>query len=220
MRAALPRRGAERRAVGVNAIGPIEPGEDTYDAHEVQGAAHPVRPRPRLTRRHRTALALATAAAIGTASLGLYLTRPRPPAPPPPLHPSQTVSVKYEGDMTRPRAAERTFSFTIGVSQDSGPPVSVRRIAQPSAALSVTAAPHTPFTVKTGSPRTARITMHIRECRNVPRNAGLPFLAVTLRNARAKQTQSFILGSAYAKDLSRALTAACPRNTDVMSKTP
>ncbi|TGA91641.1 Tat pathway signal sequence domain protein [Streptomyces sp. MZ04] len=204
----------------MNAIGPIEPGEDTYDAQEVQGSPHPVRARPLLTRRRRITLALAAAAVVGAAGLSLYLTRPRPPAPPPPLYPSQTVSVAYRGDMTHPQAGDRTFSFTVRVSQDSGPPVSVRRIAQPSAALSVTAAPRTPFTVKTGTPRTARITMHIRECGNVQRNAGLPFLAVTLRNARAKQTQSFILGSTYAKDLSRALTAACPQNTDVMSKTP
>ncbi|MFG2499538.1 Tat pathway signal sequence domain protein [Streptomyces sp. NPDC048441] len=204
----------------MNAIGPIEPGDDTYRAYEDQAAVHPVRPRPPLTRHRRTALALAAAAVIGAAGLTLYLTRPRPPAPPPPLYPSQTVSVTYEGGMTHPRAGDATFSFDISLVQASGPPVSVRRIGQPSAALSVTVAPHTPFTVKKGTPRTARITMHIRECGKVPRNAGLPFLDVTLRNVRAMQTQSFILGSAYAKDLSEALTGACPPNTDVMSKTP
>lgn len=207
----------------MNAIGPVEPGDDTYDARAAAAervAATPVRPRPLLTRHRRTALALATAAVVGAAGLSLYLTRPRPPEPPPPLYPSQTVSVTYEGGMTHPRAGDRTFSFTVRLSQDSGPPVSIRRIAQPTTALSVTAAPHTPFTVKTGTPRTAQITMHIRECGNVQRNAGLPFLIVTLRNARAMQIQSFILGSAYAKDLSEALTAACPPNTDVMSKTP
>ncbi|MGW7072701.1 Tat pathway signal sequence domain protein [Streptomyces sp. NPDC054855] len=206
----------------MNAIGPIEPGENTYDARATvpDPATAPARPRPLLTRRRRITLALAAAATVAAAGLSLHLTRPRPPAPPPPLHPSQTVSVTYRGDMTHPRAGGRTFRFTVALRQDSGPPVSVRRIAQPSAALSVTVAPHTPFTVKTGTPRTARITMHIRECGNVQRNAGLPFLAVTLRNARAIQEQAFILGERYAKDLSRALTAACPPNTDVMSKTP
>lgn len=209
--------------MGVNAIGPIEPGDDTYEARAAvteQIAVRPVRPRPLLTRHRRTALALATAVAVGTTGLSLYLTRPRPPAAPPPLHPSQTVSVTYEGGMTRPGAGDRTFSFTVALSQYSGPPVSVRRITQPSAALSVTVGPHTPFTVKTGTPRTARITMHIRACGKVQRNAGLPFLVVTLRNPRAMQSQSFILGERYAKDLSGALTAACPPNTDVMSKTP
>jgi hypothetical protein len=209
--------------VGVNAIGPIEPGDDTYDAsaaHADEVAARPLRPRPPLTRRRRATLALCAAAVIGAAGLTLHLTRPRPPEPPPPLYPSQTVSVAYEGGMTHPRPGDRVFSFTVRLTQDSGPPVSVRRIAQPSAALSLTTAPHAPFTLKSGSPRTARITMHIRECAKVPRNAGLPFLEVTLRNVRAIQTQSFILGSTYAKDLSEALTAACPPNTDVMSETP
>ncbi|MEV6755535.1 Tat pathway signal sequence domain protein [Streptomyces sp. NPDC051214] len=211
--------------MGVNAIGPIEPGDDTYEtraagATATDPATAPVRARSPFTRRRRTVLALAAAVIVTAAGLGLYLTRPRPPAPPPPLHPSQTVSVTYRGDMTHPRTGDRTFSFTIALRQDEGPPVSVRRITQPSAALSVTVAPHTPFTVKTGSPRTARITMHIRECGKVQRNAGLPFLVVTLRNVRAMQLQAFILGERYAKDLSRALTAACPPNTDVMSKTP
>ncbi|WP_409057137.1 Tat pathway signal sequence domain protein [Streptomyces sp. SYP-A7185] len=219
----------------MNAIGPVEPGDHTYDARTAatdpgtgpdqdrdpdQAAARRARSRPPLTPRRRTALAVATAVAVAAAGFGLYVTRPRPPAPPPPLYPSQTVAVAYGGDMTHPRAGDRTFSFTVVVRQDSGPPVSVRRITQPSEALSVTVAPHTPFTVNTGRPRTARISMHIRECGNVQRNAGLPFLVVTLRNVRAMQLQSFILGERYAKDLSEALTAACPPNTDVMSKTP
>lgn len=207
----------------MNAIGPVEPGDGTREtraARPTDPTAAPVRPRPLLTRRRRTLLALAAATIVAAAGLGLYLTRPRPPEPPPPLHPSQTVSVTYRGDMTQPQAGDRTFGFTVALRQDSGPPVSVRRITQPSEALSVTVAPHTPFTVKTGTPRTARITMHIRECGNVQRNAGLPFLVVTLRNTRAMQLQAFILGERYAKDLSRALTAACPPNTDVMSKTP
>lgn len=209
--------------MGVNAIGPVEPGDNTCETRAApvdEAAVHPVGPRPLLTRHRRTALALAAAAVVGAAGLSLYLTRPRPPAPPPPLYPSQTVSVTYEGKMTQPRAGDRAFSFTVGLTQVSGPPVSIRRVAQATTALSVTVAPHTPFTVKTGTPRTARITMHIRECGNVQRNAGLPFLVVTLRNARAMQIQTFILGSRYAKDLSAALTAACPPNTDVMSKTP
>lgn len=212
--------------MGVNAIGPIEPGDDTYETRAAHAAAtdqvavHPVRTRPLLTRHRRTALALAAAMTVVAAGLSLYLTRPRPPAPPPPPHPSQTVSVTYRGEMTYPRAGDRTFSFTVALRQDAGPPVSVRRITQPSEALSVTVAPHTPFTVESGTPRTARITMHIRKCGKVQRNAGLPFLVVTLRNTRAMQLQAFILGERYAKDLSRALTAACPPNTDVMSETP
>jgi hypothetical protein len=43
----------------------------------------------------------------------------------------------------------------------------------------------------------------------VPEEAGLPFLDVTLRNTRAMQVQSFILGPRYAQALSSAVRVAC-----------
>ncbi|WP_369215697.1 Tat pathway signal sequence domain protein [Streptomyces flavofungini] len=194
----------------MNAIGPVEPGEDTY-GHD-SAPARPRRPlTPRRARHRRTALAAATALGVGAAALTLYLTRPEPPPGPPPPWPSQSVSVAYAKEMSHPRAGERNFTFAVILTQASGPPTTVRRVAQPSAALSVRATPPTPFTVKTGKPRKLIITMHIRECGEVPRNAGLPFLEVTLRNVRAIEKQSYILGPEYANDLSGALTAACPR---------
>jgi hypothetical protein len=51
--------------------------------------------------------------------------------------------------------------------------------------------------------------MHVTECGKVPRNAGLPFLDVTLRNTSAIEAHSFILGTVYARDLSHALQVAC-----------
>ncbi|ATL26981.1 Tat pathway signal sequence domain protein [Streptomyces formicae] len=195
--------------MGVNAIGPIEPGEDTYD-HETLTAA-PVRLDPRRIRHRRTALAVAAAVLVGAAGLTLYLTRPEPPPEPAPPWPSQSVAVTYSGEMSRPRAGERDFTFAVTFAQESGPPVTVRRVAQPSAALSADTSPPTPFTVESGTPRKLIIKMHIRECGEVPRNAGLPFLEVTLRNTRANEKQSYILGPEYANDLSGALTAACPR---------
>ncbi|AZM52676.1 Tat pathway signal sequence domain protein [Streptomyces sp. WAC 01529] len=198
----------------MNAVGPVEPGENTYAqeaaAHEA-AAPEPAPPARRGTRHRRTAIAAATAVALGAAGLGLYLTRPEPPPEPPPPWPSQSVSVTYTGEMSRPRAGERDFTFAVTFTQASGPPVTVRQVAQPSASLSVRTSPGPPFTVKTGTPRKLIITMHIRECGEVPRNAGLPFLEVTLRNARANERQSYILGPEYANDLSAALSAACPR---------
>ncbi|QES45838.1 Tat pathway signal sequence domain protein [Streptomyces venezuelae] len=188
------------------AIGPVEPGEDTYD-HE---ATPPRSTRPGPRRFRRTTLAATTAAIIGAAAITFYVTRPEPPPPPPTPWPSQSVSVTYEGDMSRPRAGDRTFTFAVAFAQESGPPATVRRVGQPSTALSVSTSPLTPFEVKTGSPRKLIITMHIRECGEVPRNAGLPFLEVTLRNVLAMEKQSYILGPEYANDLSAALTAACP----------
>ncbi|QEV17565.1 Tat pathway signal sequence domain protein [Streptomyces alboniger] len=193
----------------MNAIGPIEPGEDTYD-HEA-AAPEPLRLTPRRLRHRRTAIAGTSALILAAAGVSLYLTRPQPPPGPPAPWPSQSVSVTYTDEMSRPRPGERNFTFAVRFSQTSGPPVTVRRIAQPSAALSVDTSPRTPFTLKTGTPRKSIITMHIRECGEVPRNARLPFLEVTLRNTRANERQSYILGPEYANDLSAALTAACPR---------
>ncbi len=193
----------------VNAIGPVEPGEDTYD-HE-RAAPEPAPPDPRRRRNRRRAFAATAAVLLAGAGIGLYVTRPQPPPAPPPPWPSQSVSVTYTDEMSRPRAGERAFTFAVRVTQWSGPPVSLLRVAQPSAALSVRTSPGTPFTVKTGTPRKLIITVHIRECGEVPRNVRLPFLEVTLRNARAKQRQSYILGPEYANDLSGALSAACPR---------
>ncbi|MFF8658777.1 Tat pathway signal sequence domain protein [Streptomyces huasconensis] len=203
----------------MNAIGPVEPGEDTYGREPTHGrneaaAREAARRDPRRLRHRRATLATAAAVLLGAAGLSLHLTRPQPPPPPPaprPPWPSQSVAVTYAGEMSRPRAGQRDFTFAVTFTQEAGPPVSVRLIAQPSAALSVRASPATPFTLKSGTPRKLIITMHIRECGEVPRNAGLPFLEVTLRNARANERQSYILGPEYANDLSGALTVACPR---------
>lgn len=205
----------------MNAIGPVEPGEHTYGQEPAPPPA--VRPRRPRTRRRRAAFALASALPLTAAGLALYATRPEPPAPPPPPYPAQVVSVTYDPGAPEPRPAgphrfRFAVTFEIPDERVTGSPVTVERITQPSAALSVTARPAPPFTVTAGSPRTALVTMHIHDCGKVPRNAALPFLEVTLRNARAIETQSFILGPAYAKDLSQAINKACPPNTGVMSQ--
>ncbi|MEU6122503.1 Tat pathway signal sequence domain protein [Streptomyces sp. NPDC047123] len=193
----------------MNAIGPVEPGEDTYGPEGTP--APPVRVAPHRLRRRRGTLAAGAALLVAAAGLSLYLTRPQPPPPPPAPYPSQSVSVTYTGRMSHPRPGDRSFTFTVAFAQESGPPVTVRRVGQPSAALSVGTSPVAPFEVKSGPPRTSIVRMRIHTCRGVPRNAGLPFLEVTLRNTRAMEKQSYILGPEYANDLSRALTAACPR---------
>jgi hypothetical protein len=205
----------------VNAIGPVEPGEDTYDGEQ---QAPPERDRLRRIRvrlhavRRRSWLLMAAGAGCCALLAGLlvHLTQPPPPPPPPIPWPSQSMSVTYAGAMTHPTRGARRLRFKVSITNESPdhipvPPVTVLRIAQPSAALSVTTSPRLPLIVKSGTTRTAVITMLIRECAKAPRNAGLPFLEVTLRNTRAKQELSFIPGSAYASDLSAALTAACPQ---------
>ncbi|MFI1417972.1 Tat pathway signal sequence domain protein [Streptomyces sp. NPDC020731] len=195
----------------MSGVGPVEPGEDTHVLD-----ASPV-PRPRrgalvrhLERHRRAALGGLLAAAVLTGSSYLYVTRPRPQPPPDPPYPSQVTAVVYLNPQTTgAKTASRSFAFDVEVTTESGPPVTVTRISQPYAGLSVTSSPRTPFRTKTGSPRKITITTQVTECGKVPQNAGLPFLDVTLRNTRAKEVHSFILGPRYARDLSRALQVAC-----------
>ncbi|MET8772641.1 Tat pathway signal sequence domain protein [Streptomyces sp. NPDC004658] len=203
----------------MSGIGPPEPGEGTH----AQDPRPLRRTRAALTARHtrhrRITAALATTAV--TLAGGGYLYATRPHQPPPHEHrahvqvpyPAQVVDVTYLEGRTAPASAPpRSFSFEVLVSVASGPPVTVTRVTQPYAGVSLRAEPPVPFRTREGSARKVTITMHVTECEKAPRNAGLPFLDVTLRNTRAIQVQSFILGPRYAQDLSHALQVACSNN--------
>ncbi|MGW0511307.1 Tat pathway signal sequence domain protein [Streptomyces olivaceoviridis] len=206
----------------MSGIGPPEPGEGTraWDGRRPEDTRPPGRTRAALTawyaRHRRIAIALA-AAAVALAGGGyLYATRPhRPPPREDRAHaqvpyPAQTVDMTYLDGRTTPAGAPpRSFSFAVLLSVASGPPVTVTRVTQPYAGLSLHTDPPVPFQTRSGSARKVTITMHVTECEKVPKNAGLPFLDVTLRNTRAIQVQSFILGPRYAQDLSHALLVAC-----------
>ncbi|MGC0377935.1 Tat pathway signal sequence domain protein [Streptomyces sp. SAI-229] len=195
----------------MSGAGPVEPGEGTHARTSLSA------PRPRrglviqhFERHRRAALGALLTTAVLTGSGYLYVSRPRPEPPPPPPYPSQVTAVEYLNPRAAGAAADpRIFSFDVEVTVESDHPVTVTRIAQPYAGLSVSSSPRTPFRTKTGSPRKITITARVTECGKVPRNAGLPFLDVTLRNPRAIQKHSFILGSRYARDLSHALQVAC-----------
>ena len=195
-------------------IGPVEPGEDT---HPWDTAAQ-ARPRGRVARsyeRHRRTVLTATAVLLLLLGGGyLYADRTREPAAGPPPYPSQAVTLAYLDAVDGPSGAEGGgFSFAVRLSVRSGPPVTVTRIAQPSAGLSVTSSPAAPFQTKPHSASKIIVTLRVTECDKAPRNLGFPFLDVTLRNARAIQAHSFILGSRYARHLSRALQVACSNDS-------
>ncbi|QUW90714.1 hypothetical protein KE639_01905 [Streptomyces sp. V17-9] len=197
----------------VSGIGPVEPGEDT----RVQEAPPP-RPRGRLALihgRHRRIVLAATAALAVLAGGGyLYASRPQPPSAPPPPYPSQAIDLVYVAPVTgSPVTAADGFSFTVLLSVRSGPPVTVTRLTQPYDGLSVTSSPAAPFQTKSHSARKIIVTLRVTECEKAPRNPGLPFLDVTLRNARAIEAHSFILGTRYAQDLSRTLEVACSNDS-------
>ncbi|MFF7445062.1 MULTISPECIES: Tat pathway signal sequence domain protein [unclassified Streptomyces] len=199
----------------MSGVGPVEPGEGTH-AWDVLDAAPPVTRRRRgrvgaFYERHRRAVAAALAGAVLLGGGGtLYATRPRPPAPLPPPYPSQVTDLRYLGWEPGPEGApERSFRFGVELSVLAGPPVGVTRISQPYAGLSVRSSPEAPFRTGAGSSRKIIVTMRVTQCRKVPWNAGLPFLDVTLRNTRAIEVHSFILGQRYAQQLSQALQVAC-----------
>jgi hypothetical protein len=120
------------------------------------------------------------------------------------------VALTYLSKEAAPRDAPgRSFTFEVALSVQSGPPVTVTRLSQPYAGLSLTSEPRVPFRTSAGAARKVTITMHVTDCEKAPENAGLPFLDVTLRNARAIEAHSYIPGSRYAHDLSEALQTAC-----------
>ncbi|MFD8272701.1 Tat pathway signal sequence domain protein [Streptomyces flaveolus] len=201
----------------MSGTGPVEPGEGTHAREAPQRPRRPARPRGRLGRgrtRHRRAVHAAVTALVVLAGGGyLYAGRPqeRPaPPPPPPPFPSQAVDLVYLDPVAGPGNPPTSgFSFAVLLSVRSGPPVTVTRVTQPYAGLSATSTPAAPFQTKSPSARKIIVTLRVTECEKAPRNPGLPFLDVTLRNTRAIEDHSFILGTRYARHLSEALQVAC-----------
>ncbi|MFC5636838.1 Tat pathway signal sequence domain protein [Streptomyces bullii] len=204
----------------MSGLGPVEPGEGTHawDAPAPHAPVLSGLPGHRVARRYaehrRAVLIAATVAAVVAGGGYLYATRPQEPAAPPPPYPSQVVAITYLDTRSTARdAPARTFSFDVLVSVASGPPVTVTRIDQPYAGLRLTSAPSAPFRTSAETPRKITITVRVTHCGNVPGSAGLPFLDVTLRNARAMELHSFILGPRYARHLSKALQVACSNDS-------
>lgn len=204
----------------MSGIGPVEPGEGTHPREAAGTHTAPAPPRGRYTRayaRHRRAVLPVAAAAVVLAGGGyLYTTRPelapRHEAAPP--YPSQAVGLAYLGRVTPPTGAPRTsFGFEVELRVLSGPPVTVERMTQPYAGLSLRTEPHTPVRIGTDQPRRITVTIRVTACGKAPENPGLPFLDVTLRNKRAMQAHSFMLGERYAQDLSDALQVACSNDS-------
>ncbi|MCB5182440.1 Tat pathway signal sequence domain protein, partial [Streptomyces antimicrobicus] len=167
-------------------------------------------------------LLAAVTACAGLLAAGGYLLAARAPdggrpAPAPtPVLPaaSQLVSLAYR-EAVEPLTGGTALAFTVQVDNAAGGrTVTVERIGQPSPALSVTSRPALPLTLRPGEASELVLEIKATDCVHVPRNAGLPFLEVTLSNGGAKEDHSYILGDRYAKDLSTALSRTCPEDRD------
>lgn len=206
-------------------IGPLEPGEGT-GAHEGPRPGSRTPPAARRLHeaygRHRRAAlalgALTCASALIAGGAALYAGRPRPVSYPP-AAPSQVFSLGYVAPVD-PAPAGDAFAFTVRVRASAGPAVTLERLAQPSRSLAVEIQPPLPATLAPGEARDLVVRIRVTDCVHVARNSGLPFLEVTLSNKFEKEDHSYIPGDRYARDLSVALTRACPANRDGSTPAP
>ncbi|MFJ7266008.1 Tat pathway signal sequence domain protein [Streptomyces sp. NPDC099050] len=216
------------------AVGPGDPG----DPGDPGGSKRPEGPRPgsrtppaaRRVREayegHRRAVlalgALTCASAVIAGGAALYAARPRL-APYRPPAPSQVFSLAYLGPDTEGPAQDRSgtaFAFTVRVRAAAGPAVTLERLTQSSRALTIEVRPPLPATLAPGEARDLAVRIRVTNCVHVARNSGLPFLEVTLSNEFEKEDHSYIPGDRYARDLSTALTRACPEDRDAGTPPP
>ncbi|MET8078461.1 hypothetical protein [Streptomyces sp. NPDC005303] len=204
-------------------IGPVEPVDspDSKDSYDVIGTDE-----PRLTDRWsarwhsmppRARRATLTTTAIALLAAGVLVPRtlsedphPEPEHTPVPW-PANVTAWRYLGPAglpTTPGTHPTSGRFRFAVDVHHGPPVTLQVTGAAFTGLTAHALPET-FTVHPGTTRRVTVEITVSDCSGLPLNADLPFLDVTLRNARAIQHHSFIFGRAYSHDLFQLLRGAC-----------
>ncbi|MFF4499155.1 Tat pathway signal sequence domain protein [Streptomyces sp. NPDC001401] len=196
-------------------IGPVE--ESAHDSREARERDSGSRDREIIvsnspsghsrSRLRAPAMVAATTVAL-TAGL---LTTPLGDAPrtAPAPWPLSVTQLTYTGLRKPPDPHTRTFAFRLQASLAAGPPTTLTRLTQPYDGLTMNVTPATPLTLKTGKPRNLTLVVAVHHCTGLPQGVELPLLNVTLRNMRGTQNPSYILGAAYAQDLSTSLHAIC-----------
>lgn len=152
-------------------------------------------------------------AAVGTglavlAAAGVYAlaTRPEPEPPAPVPYPIQSTHFSFLGIET-PKAGDNVFDARLMATSDSG--ASLEKITQGYSGLKLSVRPALPLALAEGQPTRVTVRFEVVRCAGLPLDARLPSLRVTLRNTRAIQDYSSILGGTYAAELSRALRTIC-----------
>ncbi|GAA0655844.1 hypothetical protein GCM10010193_02840 [Kitasatospora atroaurantiaca] len=197
--------GSEQPGGSYGALGPVEAAEGA------KVVPHAPLPRRGLTRRQWYALA-ALLLAGGTLLVARHAAdRPAQAANSPPPYPVQVSGFSYGGQLRE--AAPGGHEFTLRVlATATGPfPYEIVEAHQSYRGITTTVVGTAlPRTVEPGRQVEFDVVYLVTDCAAAPRDAGLPFLDVTLRNTRAIQTVSQILGDGYARDLSRNLHITCP----------
>ncbi|MDJ0344481.1 hypothetical protein QMK19_08125 [Streptomyces sp. H10-C2] len=172
------------------------------------------------TRGRRTAKA-AIAALAAAAVIGLgHAMRTAEPLPDPGPWPAQSTYIAYATGQSASGALAGSGVFGFNVTVRNGTPLTILRVTPSFEGLTAEIDPSAPFTVNPGTTRHITIKMIVHKCAGLPLDADLPFLDVTLRNARAIQNQSFIFGGACPRDLSAFLHEACRQTAATSSSIP
>ena len=167
-------------------------------------------------RRRRLVLLAGCALTVGLLWGGAVLGRPAPAPPPPPPAPSlpvwpvQAATVTYAGLVPGSFGTGNRFTVMLTFTDTSNDAVALLQVAQPYTGITLTTGQLLPLRIVPGIPQTLWVEMQVQNCSHTPRADDLPFIDVTLSNARAIQTQSEILGEPYARDLGTAIRRACP----------
>ncbi|MER5641643.1 hypothetical protein ABT095_32465 [Kitasatospora sp. NPDC002227] len=185
------------------------------------GAAAPDgAPHRSLTRRQKWTVAAMLLAVVTLLVLRHVFDRPAQAANSPPPYPSSVAAFGYLGAQRDAVPGGHDFALKVRATALGEPPyelVSVRQdYAGVTTAVGGTALPRQ---VTTAAPVEFTVVYTVTDCAAAPRDAGMPFLDVTLRNTRGLQTLSQILGPTYARDLSRNLHITCP-DSAIRTATP
>ncbi|GAA2077174.1 hypothetical protein GCM10009801_33100 [Streptomyces albiaxialis] len=132
-------------------------------------------------------------------------------------YPAQSTDIRFV-DIATTAPGSRTFSIALRVTTDD--PVTISRVTQGYEALDVSMQPRRPLSVTPENPRNLGLRAHIRSCEGLPLQARMPFLEVTLRNARASQHLSVIPGDRYARALTRVFRTVCEPPVKDSAHTP
>lgn len=203
---------AEREPPGEarGSIGPVEPGEGSWTQLVLRPGPRPDPPPRLLTRRQKRLLAsfLPLCALALTALRFANYPEQAANSPPPQSvpFPSQSTRFTYAGPVPDQPGV---FSLELAVHNTGPGPVDVLGVRQGYRGLTVLVSGWLPRTVPPGGTVSLRVGLRVADCAGAPADATLPFLDVTLRNTRAIEDHSFILGTRYARHLSEALQVAC-----------
>lgn len=155
--------------------------------------------------RQRTAAGagLAVLAVLGAYALA---TRPEPEPPAAVPYPIHSTHFSFLGIET-PKLGDNTFDVQLTATSETG--ASLEKITQGYGGLRLSVHPALPLRLPGGQPTRVTVRFEVVRCAGLPVDASLPSLRVTLRNTRAIQDYSSILGGTYAAELSRALRTIC-----------